>query len=175
MKRHTNDAGIPTLEIALAEYMSAEDLRSLAALTGKKLPTRKPDLAAVIVRHLEGEGLRAAWQSLDEIQRAAVAEVVHSNSGKFLADLFRAKYGRDPLWVTTDASGYRRRPTPLGLFFYGAGEMPADLNQRLGTFVPRPSKAQITTLAELTATCEVQRENGKKAVPLTLHRNDGPT
>lgn len=103
MKRHTNDAGIPTLEIALAEYMSAEDLRSLAALTGKKLPTRKPDLAAVIVRHLEGEGLRAAWQSLDEIQRAAVAEVVHSNSGKFLADLFRAKYGRDPLWVTTDA------------------------------------------------------------------------
>jgi hypothetical protein len=169
MKRHTNDAGIPTLEIALAEYMSAEDLRSLAALTGKKLPTRKPDLAAVIVRHLEGEGLRAAWQSLDEIQRAAEAGVVHSNSGKFLADLSVPNTAAIPSGLQ-QTQGYRRRSTPLGLFFYGAGEMPADLNQRLGTFVPRPSKAQITTLAELTATCEVQRENGKTAVPLTVHR-----
>jgi hypothetical protein len=33
MKRYTIDAGIPTLEIALAEHMSAEGLRLLAALT----------------------------------------------------------------------------------------------------------------------------------------------
>jgi hypothetical protein len=169
MKRHTIGAGIPTLEIALAEHMSAEDLRLLAALTGKKLPTRKVDLAAVLTRHLDGDGLQAAWQSLDEIQRAAVAEVVHSNSGKFLADRFRAKYGRDPLWFTTDASGYRRTPSPLGFFFYGAGEMPADLKQRLGAFVPRPSKAQITTLTELPVTYDDPRENRPRAAPLTVH------
>jgi hypothetical protein len=54
------------------------DLRKLGALTGKKLRTRKPNLAQVIIRHLVGERLRTLWQRL--INRAAIAEVVHSSS-----------------------------------------------------------------------------------------------
>ena len=37
----------------------------LAALTKEKLPTRKADLAAVIMRYLDRERLRPVWQGLD--------------------------------------------------------------------------------------------------------------
>ena len=66
MKRHHVESGIPTIEVALSEYMNSADLKQLAALTNEKLPTRKADLAAVIMRHLDGERLRTVWQGLDE-------------------------------------------------------------------------------------------------------------
>jgi hypothetical protein len=81
---------------AVSEFMNAEDLKRLGALTGEKLPTRKADLAQVIICHLEGERIRTLWQSLDEIQRAAVAEVVHSRSTQFPADRFSAHVRRKP-------------------------------------------------------------------------------
>jgi hypothetical protein len=120
-------SAIPTLEMALTQYSNADTLRQLAAMTKENLPTRKADLAAVIMRHLEGDGLRAAWKALDELQRAAVAEVVHSSSPIFPGARFRAKYGQDPIWGSTDKYGYKRIPSALGLFFYGSGEMPDDL------------------------------------------------
>jgi hypothetical protein len=83
--------------------MNAEDLKRLGALTGERLPTRKADLAQVIIRHLEGERIRSVWQCLDEIQRAAVAEVVHSRSPQFFSDRFRAKYGQVPNWGSAAA------------------------------------------------------------------------
>ncbi len=102
MRRYDADGRIPTLDVAVSEFMNAEDLRRLGALTGEKPPTRKAALAQVIICRLEGERIRTVWQSLDEIQRAAVAEVVHSRSTQFLADRFRAKYGRDPNWGSDD-------------------------------------------------------------------------
>jgi hypothetical protein len=96
MRRYDADGRIPTLDVAVSEVMNAEDLKKLGALTEDKLPTRKADLAQVIICYLEGERIRSVWQSLDEIQRAAVAEVVHSRSPQFPADRFRAKYGEDP-------------------------------------------------------------------------------
>src|SRR5271157_3919510 len=150
MRDNVNDE-IPTLEVALSEYMSAEELRKLAALTREKLPTRKADLAAVIVRHLDGERLRTIWQGLDELQRAAVAEVVHSSSTRFPADRFHAKYGRDPDWGHADAKGYHHIPSALAFFFYGRGRMPADLKARLKEFVPPPVAATVETLEALPA------------------------
>ena len=170
---------IPTLMIALSQHMSAEELKGLAALTREKLPTRKADLAAVIVRHLDGERLRAVWQGLDELQRAAVAEVVHSSSTRFPADRFRAKYGRDPDWGHADAKGYHHIPSALGFFFYGRGRMPADLKARLKQFVPPPVAATVETLAELPTACSLPfsrwnpetktEEKGVKKVPLAVH------
>jgi len=182
MKRHHLDGSIPTLEVALSECMTAEDLRKLAALTREKLPTRKGDLAAVILRHLEGERLRSVWQALDDLQRAAVAEVVHSGSTRFFADRFDAKYGRAPNWRAPDGRGDRQIASSLGFFFYGNGVMPADLKDRLAAFVPPPAEARIMTLDQLPANYDrpFERwnsktrttEKGTEPVTLTLHESE---
>ncbi len=148
------DGGIPTLKVALSEHMSAEALKKLAALINEKPPARKADLAAAIMRRLAGEGLRTIWQSLDELQRAAVAEVVHSSSTQFLADRFRAKYGQDPNWGQTDKSGYQRSPSALRFFLYVNGMMPTDLKERLKAFVPPPVETKIKTLEKIPPATE---------------------
>ena len=85
----------PTITLQLAlDSMNAEELRKLVALTGQKAPTRKGDMAALIVQHLAGERLRTVWDGLDELQQAAVAEAAHSPSSQFYSGQFRAKYGR---------------------------------------------------------------------------------
>jgi len=154
MKRYHVDGVIPTLAIALSEFMNASDLKKLGALTSEKLPTRKADLAAVILRYLGEDGLHAAWQRLNELQRAAVAEVVHSTSTQFNADRFRAKYGRDPDWGAADKYGSIRNPSRLCFFFYGNRVMPSDLRDRLEAVVPEPAPVRIESLEELPAVHE---------------------
>jgi len=181
MRRYTSDGTIPTLDAALIEHMNADDLKKLAKHTKQKIPTRKADIAAVIKKHLAGDKLKSVWQGLDELQRAAVAEVVHSSSTHFLADRFAAKYGCSPNWGTADKYGYRREPSPLAFFFYG-GVMPNDLKDRLKAFVPKPAAAKIETSPELPAAYDLPwsrwnsktrtEEKGTEAVPLTVHQTE---
>jgi hypothetical protein len=104
MKRDTIDGGIPTLAAALSEHMRADELKKLASLTSGPVPTRKGELADLIATHLEGDRLRTVWQSLDELQKAAVAEVVHSPDTQFPADRSQAKYGRAPSAARVEAA-----------------------------------------------------------------------
>jgi hypothetical protein len=181
MTRYNVDGGIPTLEAALSERMNADALKKLAALTREKLPTRKADIAAVIIRHLEGERLRTLWQCLDELQRAAVAEVVHSDSSQFAADRFRAKYGRDPNWGSLDRYRRNDRPSPLCFFIYD-GVMPDDLKERLKAIVPPPVAAKIKTLDRLPAAYDRPferwdekqrtREKGIEVVPIAVRETE---
>ena len=181
MRRYYSDGSIPTLEVALTEYMNADELKKLAKHTNQKIPTRKADIAAVIKRYLDGERLQTVWQGLDDLQRAAVAEVVHSSSPHFLADRFAAKYGRSPNWGSTDKYGYRRNPSPLAFFFYG-GVMPDDLKARLEEFVPKPADAKVKTLSELPPAYPLPRsswnsttrtkEEGTDEVPLAVHQTE---
>ena len=69
MKYYLDETVSLQLDSALAGC-TADDLRKLALLTGEKPPSRKADIAAVIVRHLAGERLRTVWQGLDELQQA---------------------------------------------------------------------------------------------------------
>ena len=179
MRRYDSD--IPTLEVALTEHMNVDDLKRLAKHTGQKIPTRKADIVAIIERHLDGERLKAVWQGLDDLQRAAVAEVVHSSSTHFLADRFAAKYGRSPDWGTADKYSYRRNPSPLAFFFY-SGVMPDDLKVRLMAFVPKPAEAKVKTLAELPPVYGLPwfrwdpttgtKEEGMDEVPLAVHQTE---
>lgn len=148
MNYHLDKDEFPTLELAL-DCMTADELRKLTALTGEKAPGRKADMAAVIVQHLAGERLRSIWAGLDELQRAAVAEAVHSASAQFNAGVFRAKYGRDPDWGSDGKSGYGRKPSKLCFFFYKNGVIPGDLKARLLTFVPVPRQTTIAALDQL--------------------------
>jgi hypothetical protein len=132
----------------------------------------------VIVRHLAGERLRTVWQGLDELQQAAVAEVVHADSLRFDAARFRAKYGKDPNWGSEeDSFRYHQKPSALRFFFYG-NTMPADLKARLKAFVPAPRPMEITALICFRQTDRPyerwnpkQRtsEKGTEPVPLTVH------
>src|SRR5260370_30751397 len=87
----------PTITLQLAlDSMNAEELRKLVALTGQKAPTRKGDMAALVVQHLAGERLRTVWDGLDELQQAAVAEAAYSPSSRLYSRQVRPKDGRDP-------------------------------------------------------------------------------
>ena len=172
MKRYQADGGIPTLEIALNEVMNSDDLKKLVALTEEKPPTRKADLVAVIVRHLEGErrgglarpGRATAGGSgggrpfeLDPVPRRSVPRQVRAISG----------LGND--------RQVRAPPPPLGagFFFYGNGVMPTDIKERLKAFVPQPVEAKIETLAELPAayglpySAGIRRQRPRRRAPST--------
>ena len=174
-------AGIPTLQLAL-DSMTADELRKLVALTGQKVPSRKGDMAALIVQHLAGERLRTTWERLDELERAAVAEAVHSPLSQLNAGLFRAKYGRDPDWGSADKLGYDRKPSRLCLFLFRGGMVPADLKARLLKFVPEPRQSNIATLGRLPPVYERTferwnlekriREQGTEEVPLAVHETE---
>ena len=183
MRRHQHDphGRIPSLEVALTEHMRVDHLKALARHTGEKIPTRKADIAAMIQRHLAGERLQAVWRGLDDLQRAAVAEVVHSGSTRFAADRFAAKYGCNPDWGVADNYGYRLNPSPLALFFYD-GVMPDDLKTRLEAFVPKPAAVTIEASPELPAACSLTwpgwssktgtREIVTTDVPLAAHETE---
>src|SRR5262249_40100241 len=162
--------------------MNADDLRKLGALTKEKLPSRKADLADVIMRHLEGNRLQTVWRDLDELQRAAVAEVVHSQNDYFQKELFDAKYGGGPRWESVEENDYYRPASPLRFFFY-KGVTPADLKQRLKVFVPPPDKAKVSGFDNLPAVHYIpyQEWNSAKrayvtkteaAPPMTVHETE---
>lgn len=177
------DRGISTLAVALSDYMTVPELKALARLTKSTAPGPKPDLAKHILEFLEGDRLRMVWQCLDDLQKAAVAEVVHSTDAAFPTDRFLAKYGRLPSFVTDS----RRRthgqdPTPLRFFFYGraqqGGVMPDDLKERLGAFVPPPVEAEVESAEQLAPVYDrpfeewnpqtKQREHRTEPIPLSV-------
>ena len=96
MTRYDIDGGIPTLAAALSEHLNVDELKGLATLTHTRAPTRKAALVEHILTFLEGDRRRTVWQGLDDLQKAAVSEVVHSPRTTFPAAHFRAKYGRLP-------------------------------------------------------------------------------
>src|ERR1035437_1538585 len=181
MSYDVDEGIIPTLELAL-DSMNVDELRKLAALTGQKVPSRKGDIAALIVQHLAGERLRTVWEGLEELQRAAVAEAVHSPSSRFNAGLFRAKYGQDPNWGPPSEHSYDHKPSALCFFFYRKSVLPADLKARLLQFVPAPRQAAIATVDRLPPTYgrsfdrwnEQQRtsETGTEEVPIAVHETE---
>lgn len=131
------------LSEALSQLLNLDQLKRLVALTGEPVPPRKAERIASLLSHLEGRGLRRTWAGLDTLQRAAVAEVVHSPAWYHDGERFRAKYGRDPDWGTLT------QPSLLRLFFYGSGVLPQDLKDRLRAFVPPPASAAAETIEQL--------------------------
>jgi hypothetical protein len=143
MRRGGRDVRPDTLRGALENY-TVPNLKKLAGLLESGLPTRKAELVALILRHLEdADRLRQLWNSLDTLQQAAVAEVVHSPANQFDADGFRAKYGQGLDWGQSRYSDFVS-PTLLRLFIHG-GIVPRELRSALKAFVPPPRAVEIET------------------------------
>ena len=110
-----------TLKEALAR-LTVDDLKALMrCLSDTAPPGRKDDLVNKIHQSLDGAGLRALWNRLDDMQRLAVAETLYAVDGVFHPDQFRAKYGQLPdfsVKVPGSRYSYHRQPTPLALLLY---------------------------------------------------------
>jgi hypothetical protein len=143
-----------TLQDALQTSMNIDFLKKLAALTGQTLPARKPELVLLIFRHLDFNGLRAEWENLDLLQKAAVAEVVHARSTRLDLIRFQAKYGKTPDFGNQDKYGKTINPSRLCFFFYGHQTMPNDIKSRLKAWVPPPVMDTIKPLDILPSTVE---------------------
>lgn len=136
----------PQYLIEFLQQYTVPQLRQLAGLIASGLPSRKADIIDVIHAYLTNPNkLGQEWQQLDEIQQAAIAEVVHSTGTKLDPVQFRAKYGQAP-----DLGGFgygylsKSSLSHLDLFFYHY-HMPLDLKEQLGTFVPPPREVKLKT------------------------------
>ncbi len=159
------ERNIRTVAEALSGHTVDELKKFLPLLPTSEKPARKGELVALIGHYMEGEHLRALWSRLDETQKAAVAETVHSQTGRFLPDRFRAKYGVAPDWGTSrNLIGYmldfdhRRTPSLLCLFIY-QDVMPDDLQARLKEFVPAPPPASLKIAGEVAEVFNLRQES----------------
>jgi len=132
------------------EAKTVDELKKLCVLLSldQKL-TRKADLVTAILQQIEEAKIQKIWQQLDELQKAAIAEVVHSSGNNYNADAFVAKYGQEPIFGTGDRYSYssRYQPSLLCLFFY-QGVMPSDLKQTLKAFVSKPKATRLNEVGD---------------------------
>jgi hypothetical protein len=136
--------------------LTVDQLKSLMRWLPDASPTGRKDLlVGEILRSLAGDGLRALWDRLDDIQRTAVAETAYALDGLFDGNRFRAKYGRLPDFTIKESGrsySYYGPPTALGLFLYhqdGCYSLPDDLRERLKAFVPEPEPVRLSTIETL--------------------------
>jgi len=161
-----------SLEQAL-EAKTVDELKKLYALLliDQKL-SRKADLVTAILQEIEGVKIKKIWQRLDDLQKAAIAEVVHSSGNDYRADSFAAKYGQMPNFGTGDRYSSRYQPSLLRLFFY-QGVMPSELKQTLIAFVPKPQATRLNEVGDTIPDTFVVRQqrywNEKEyEIPLTV-------
>ena len=123
-----------------------DELKKLAGLAViERLPNRKLELVDLLEKLLgEPANLRRLWGELDGLQREAVAETLHSATGRFQAARFRAKYGANPNWGNVNEWGTIKAPSLLCLFIHG-DRVPVDMRPALVEFVPRPREATVQT------------------------------
>ncbi len=114
----------------------------------KPLPTRKVDMVKAIKKRLTKRFLRRLWQSLDETDRLAVCETLHSPFRHFDSAQFEAKYMTLP---TLSVSDYLRPlALPLRFFLHNSASyydsrfiIPQELSHILLEFVPPPPETTI--------------------------------
>src|SRR5262245_12398429 len=139
------DHRIATVSAALNQLTVAQ-LKPLAALLAvRDIPTRKPELVALVERQIAGARLRELWKSLDDIQKKAVSETLYAPDGVFNHARFKAKYGRLP-----NFGGHSRKDASLvALFIYNEQVIPQDLQERLRAFVTPPDPPRLKLTDEL--------------------------
>ncbi len=145
-----NPERIPTIVEAL-ENQSVEQLKKLITyLPTTQKVSRKAELVNLVSNYLNNEtSLYQLWQKLDQLQQAAVAEVVYSSQTQFDAIKFKAKYRQLPNFDNSDRYNYNSQPSLLRLFFYSYNIIPDEMKLLLKKFVPRPVDVKLISVSEL--------------------------
>ena len=159
MRRRLYDS-LSTAKEGLAEYR-VHGLKRLAKEVLEGPPARKEDLVRALAARLTGPSLKVVFDRLSDLEKTAVAEVVHGSGRRFDRESFLAKYGECPDLKLEQHPGYGRkekspRQSLLPLFFYSS-DMPEELKEELVPFVPRPGAAGIETVDAPPAEVELAR------------------
>lgn len=153
--------------ISYLELMTVDDLKSLLKLLPvEKKPTRKSELVELIKGYLLGNHLCKLWERLDDTQKLAVGETVHTYDGVFNPARFQAKYGVLPDFTNEEKNPryrYAAQPGILRVLMYHGGRyergeltIPSDLLSKLQKFVPTPSANSLKSLEYLPEACNGQ-------------------
>src|SRR3989442_10345299 len=79
------------------QSLHVDDLKPLARLLTKEVPSRKGDLAALVTRAMQDPArVRALYEGMNELHQAAVREATHESEGNLDLAKFKAKYGQAP-------------------------------------------------------------------------------
>ncbi len=157
---NANDSQVPTLHDTLWN-LTVDDLRyRLKFLVPSSKVTRKAEFVDGIKAALEGPGLLAALNELDEIGRSVVMEAVHDDDNRHSLLKFCSKYGCDAVFFVKQKDSYGSpsyqtpaNSTRLNLFFYSDGIrdapiVPCDLAARLRSLLPEPADACLACIPE---------------------------
>jgi hypothetical protein len=133
-----------TMREALSE-LDTENVRQLGRLFGPVPATRKQDRIEIVLRGLEGEGLKWALDKLDDLSRKAVTEAAYDPDGIFRESVFSAKYGH----LTGSERIYTGRGNTFLEVFLIRGYIPGDLQERVRKILPPPPEVNPRTFREL--------------------------
>lgn len=134
--------------------MRNEDLLlRLKLLEVKPEIKHKGGLIDTLKRAYAGDGLRGMWDTLSELEQAAVSEAVYHSDHRFQGGKLAAKYGACPSFYDApekERSWYSSNPkyaTRMHLFFFSTKEthsvyIPSDLAGTLRSFVSQPEEAK---------------------------------
>jgi hypothetical protein len=162
--------------------LTVDELKPIVRLLELEPPKRKGELVEVLTGRLrQPESVRALYEGLDDLGRAAVQEATHDPEGLLHLDQFQAKYQAAPQFDASESAGDQNRiwydrkgkPSPLRLFFPRHHELPTDLRELLRTFVPAPRSFAVPGLEALPDTVSLPRpawdQQGKsEEVPLRV-------
>src|SRR6266508_537461 len=82
---------------AALNQLTVAQLKPLATLLqASDIPTRKPEVVALVERQIAGARLRELWESVDHIHKKAVSETLYAPDGVLDHARLQAKYGRLP-------------------------------------------------------------------------------
>ncbi len=132
------------LKEALTFNYKVDSLRKLAKMVCDDIPSRKADIVDAICRVMLGRHLKSCFEKLSSIEKAAVREAVFAPGGKLDTARFKAKYQQE---LPADRSwGYE--VNLMDLFIVGR-RVPADLREKLATFVKKPKADCISYVDKL--------------------------
>jgi hypothetical protein len=141
--------------------MTVEQLQWCVGALPESAPTRKGELVALLARVLGDEArIRVLFSQLTSVQQRVLAEIAHSQSGRYDAEVIEAKYPgskapKNPRMFGYSLYGFgsqkKEQATPFDLFFfynYDVGPyIPPDLAERLRAIVPAPPPTELKTQA----------------------------
>jgi len=138
-----------------------DDLAFRLKLLGvKPLKPRKADMIDAIKGSYAGEGLKAIWSSLSQLEQSAVREACHASDLCYNENRFLAKYGSLPPFCNPPEDERRygyywnaKFATRINLLLFTTKytrerSVPVDLAERLKAFVPPPEALVVPALAE---------------------------